>query len=94
MNITIRIHMYIGHLIERFDRSIAMNYFMWVMKPYNKSPLFDEWERLWTNTKISDLIETGNIDLTHHSKEELKNLMNNKDLTFNEYFEMKRKSMD
>jgi len=86
-----KFHMSTGHLLERFNKIIAMNYFEWAMFPHNESPLYDEWYRLWKSTKIEDLQKIGKIDLRYASEEALISLNKNKDRTIGEYFEQRRK---
>ena len=87
--IVISLHLFIGHCLEKIDKTLAMNYFHWAMRPYNKYPLYGEWFRLWNNTKIKELLETGNICLTYASDETVERLNRNRNLTFKEYHELR-----
>ena len=92
-------HIFIGKLIENFDKITALQYYYWAMKPSNEYPLFGEWERLWRQTKISTLIELKMIDLKYDSDYndyDIKDysILHHKDKILQEYFDWKSKQYD
>jgi hypothetical protein len=89
----------IGNIIERVDKILALRYYWCVMSPANPHILFNEWERLWRQTKISKAIELDMIDLkydTDYNEYGIKDysILHHKDKTVQEYFDWKSEQLE
>lgn len=77
------VHLLIGWILEKIDKTTAMRYYYWAMQPYNKYPLYSKWFELFENTEISTLIDLKMIDLTYN-----RDISNYPKLTFKQYFDI------
>ena len=80
-----KIYLYIGNIIEKINKTLAMRYYFWVMKPYNPMVLYREWERLWRNTKMKTIHKLNMIDTKYMDDIDLIIMYKNPDKTYNEY---------
>lgn len=89
----------IGNIIERVDKILALRYYWCVMYPTNPQILFDEWDRLWRETKISKVIELDMIGLkydTDYNEYDIKDysILHHKDKTVQEYFDWRSEQLE